>query len=1091
MIHRQRLPALYYIHPLLAGPLSDWDPHLQQAAAMGFSAVATAPLFAPGETGNVLLAADDERLNPSLGENGSADEGIAGLVEKAARHGLALVLDLVADRVAAGGPLADRFGFRADARFDGLDPRVDPAERGAADLPVDRQPWLDHLAARLARLAGLGVAGFRCLGPERLPADAWHGLIAAVRASRPDTVFLAVTPGLPFEARAALSGAGFDAVFSSVRWWDARSGWIVDENDVHRRIAPAIGFPEAPFGRRLAREVDNDEDTRRAMGRALWLAASLSDGLLIPMGFEYAARDPMSPLAGSPRDWSRIRAEAPFDLSEEIAAAAAFVAERADDFDRAEMRTLTGASAPLTAVLRTNTADIRQAERARLVLVNPDLRRAAEIDADHLLTDTGGRFQRFLDIAGTLEVGIDSRIRLGPGDVRVLEGNALEPIRMPGALVPDVDSATAAPRLAIEAINPSVDGGRFPVKRTVGSSVTVTCDLIADGHDRIAASLLYRAADRQTIHEVRMQPLGNDRWTADMPLERLGRWYFTVETWRDEFATYLNELSKKHAAGLKIGLELEEGRRLVAAAAERTADGEHGARLRAILDRLNDGSDAVRVDLLLAPETAEVMAAVDHRPFRLRHEPWIPLDAERTGAGFASWYELFPRSQSGDPARHGTFDDVIAQLPRVRDMGFDVLYFPPIHPIGRTNRKGRNNTLTPGPDDPGSPYAIGSEAGGHDAVHPELGTLEDFRRLVAAAAEHGLEIALDFAIQCSPDHPWLKEHPDWFAWRPDGSIRYAENPPKKYEDIVNVDFYAPGAVPALWIALRDVVLFWVNEGVRLFRVDNPHTKPFPFWEWLIAEVRGRHPDAVFLAEAFTRPKVMYRLAKIGFSQSYTYFTWRNTKAELTEYLTELTSEAPKEFFRPHFFVNTPDINPAVLQASERSAHLIRAALATTLSGLWGMYNGFEICEGRPYPGKEEYLDSEKYEIRAWDWSRPGNIIAEITRLNRIRRDNPALHSHLGLTFLTAWNDQVLWFEKSTPGRENVLLVAVSLDPHAVQEADVEIPLWSFGIPDHGSLPVEDLMRGHRFAWTGKHQRLRLDPHELPFSIWRVDAAKEF
>jgi len=395
---------------------------------------------------------------------------------------------------------------------------------------------------------------------------------------------------------------------------------------------------------------------------------------------------------------------------------------------------------------------------------------------------------------------------------------------------------------------------------------------------------------------------------------------------------------------------------------------------------------------------------------------------------------VFPRSLSDDPNRHGTFADVERHLPRIAGMGFDVLYFPPISPIGTTNRKGRNNTLTPAPDDPGSPYAVGSAEGGHDAIHPQLGSLADFQHLRAAAAAHGLELAIDFAIQCAPDHPWLKQHPGWFAWRPDGTIKYAENPPKKYEDIVNVDFYARDAVPGLWVALCDVVLFWAAQGVRLFRVDNPHTKPFPFWQWMIGEVRTRYPDAVFLAEAFTRPKVMYRLAKVGFSQSYTYFTWRNTKAELIAYLTELDQGGVGDFFRPHFFVNTPDINPVFLQTSGRAGFVIRAALAATLSGLWGVYNGFELCEAAAIPGREEYADSEKYQLRAWDWDRPGNIISEITALNRIRRANPALQTHRGVTFLPCSNDMILFYEKATPDRSNVVRVAVSLDPFNPQEA---------------------------------------------------------
>ncbi len=404
-----------------------------------------------------------------------------------------------------------------------------------------------------------------------------------------------------------------------------------------------------------------------------------------------------------------------------------------------------------------------------------------------------------------------------------------------------------------------------------------------------------------------------------------------------------------------------------------------------MLNALAISDEAGAVWLLLSDDMLTAMQAVDDHPFAARHAE-VRLDVDRPQAMFASWYELFPRSASDDSSRHGTWEDVIRRLPAIRAMGFDVLYFPPIHPIGSVNRKGRNNALRAQPGDLGSPYAIGGAAGGHDALHPELGTLDEFRAMIAAAREHELEIALDFAVQCAPDHPWLQQHHDWFRWRPDGSMRYAENPPKKYEDIVNPDFYADAALPELWFALRDVIQFWVDQGIRIFRVDNPHTKPFPFWRWMIADIRDRHPDVLFLAEAFTRPKIMYRLAKLGFNQSYTYFTWRNTKQEITEYLTELNRVPVRDFFRPNFFVNTPDINPVFLQTSGRPGFLIRAALATTLSGLWGMYSGFEICEAAPLPGREEYLDSEKYEIRVRNYAAPGNIVNEITALNRIRRN---------------------------------------------------------------------------------------------------------
>jgi starch synthase (maltosyl-transferring) len=566
-------------------------------------------------------------------------------------------------------------------------------------------------------------------------------------------------------------------------------------------------------------------------------------------------------------------------------------------------------------------------------------------------------------------------------------------------------------------------------------------------------------------------------------LSRLGLHFFTILGWRDHFGSFAEELEKKHAAGLPIDLELEEGRLLIAESAAR-ADRAVATQLALLAEQLAEADPAERRRLLLSPATIELMTASRVRPHAHRHPTDFPVEAERRTAGFASWYELFPRSQSGDLNRHGTFDDVIARLPAINAMGFDVVYFPPIHPIGETNRKGRDNSSHAEPGDPGSPYAIGSAQGGHDAIHPSLGTLDDFRRLRDAAAKHRIELALDFAVQCAPDHPWLREHPDWFSWRPDGSIRYAENPPKKYEDIVNVDFYAGGAVPALWLALKNIVLFWAGEGVRLFRVDNPHTKPLPFWEWMIVEIRARYPDAIFLAEAFTRPKVMYRLAKIGFSQSYTYFTWRNTKAELTEYLMELTTNA-REFFRPHFFVNTPDINPVFLQTSGRPGFLIRAALAATLSGLFGVYSGFELCEARALPGREEYASSEKYEIRAWDWQAPGNIIAEITQLNQIRRANPALQTHLGIGFHNAFNDQILYFSKSTADLQNVILVAINLDPRFPQECDIEVPLWLWGLSDAASVAVTDLMDGHSFIWNGKVQHIRLDPEVLPFAIWRI------
>jgi starch synthase (maltosyl-transferring) len=655
-------------------------------------------------------------------------------------------------------------------------------------------------------------------------------------------------------------------------------------------------------------------------------------------------------------------------------------------------------------------------------------------------------------------------------------------------------AATASPRIAIEHIAPAVDDGRFAVKRLIGESVHVEADIFSDGHGAIAADLLWKAADENHWRRAPMQLRDNDRWTAAFTPLRVGRHTFTIEAWSDTYASLCRDIAVKSDAGIDHRAELDEVRHLVDEAVSR-AGSEHKPALAKflseILARCSASKSAPPISALLANDAEDAMRSTSVRHFLVRHEQAIAVEVERPQAGRGAWYELFPRSASAQPGRHGTFADVIGRLAAVRAMGFDVLYFPPIHPIGTTHRKGRNNALKAGSDDPGSPYAIGSAEGDHDSLHPALGTFADFSRLQAAAAEHGLEIAIDFAVQCSPDHPWLKQHPDWFRWRSDGSIRFAENPPKKYEDIVNVEFYADGvALPELWTALRDIVLFWIEHGIRIFRVDNPHTKPLPFWEWLIGGVRTRHPDVFFLAEAFTRPKMMRRLAKIGFSQSYTYFTWRNSKHELIEYLTELSRPPVSDYFRPNFFVNTPDINPFFLQRSGRAGFLIRAALAATLSPLWGMYSGFELCEAAALPGREEYLNSEKYEIKARDYAAPGNIIAEIATLNRIRKSHPALQQQVGLAFRNAYNDHVLVYGKSPPSSRNLIVVAVNLDPFHPQEATFELPLWQLALPDHGSVSVEDLVRDRRFVWTGKLQRVRLDPADMPFAIWHVTALSE-
>ena len=684
---------------------------------------------------------------------------------------------------------------------------------------------------------------------------------------------------------------------------------------------------------------------------------------------------------------------------------------------------------------------------------------------------------------------------------------AAKPAKAAGATGTDASSeasmaslrALASNRVAIENVEPTVDGGLFPAKVVAGRPVTVEADVFADGHDKIAAAVLVRpVAGDGSWSEAPMAFRDNDRWRGHVTFEANAAHEMQVIGWRDLWADWAHGIAKKHDAGVPIALELEEGARLLEAtakASDRLAKGDKPA-LAKLAKALRGDDHEAAFAAGTADEARDLMARVGLRT-DLSRSPVFPVWADRERAAFSAWYELFPRSMKGDGETHGTFDDVIARLPYVADLGFDVLYFPPIHPIGRTNRKGRNNSLTPEPRDVGVPYAIGSEEGGHMAVHPELGTLDDFDRLVGEADKHGLEIALDIALNASPDHPWIAEHPDWFDWRPDGTIKYAENPPKKYEDIVNFRFYdADGPIRDIWVAMRDMFLFWVDHGCKIFRVDNPHTKPLPFWQWLIGEVQGRHPDTIFLAEAFTRPKMMRRLAKVGFNQSYSYFTWRTAKWELTEYLEQLTGQRPDtgglggamaHIYRPNFFVNTPDINPHDLQEGGRPQHRIRCVLAATLAGNWGMYNGFEVCDARPLPGREEYLDSEKYQLRAWDMDAEGHIKDDIRLVNRLRREHAALQQFENTRFFTAHNDRVLVYGRFTADRSSFLLFAVSLDPHGDQGADFEVPLWELGLANDATVDATDLVTGADFRWTGIHQHVWLTAHDRPYAIWRLHA----
>ncbi len=980
-------PRIYFVPSLLVGPLDAWPAQFEHAAALGFDHVLIGALFRPGRAGHTQVVGDHAQLHPVFGTGEPVPQALQRLAAAARQYGLTLLVDLVIDRAAADGTLFNehRDWFHP---FEPEEARLDPRHARHEDHvayanfsnEATAMPLVDWWTRVLDALADAGVGGFRFDSPHRVPRFVWQRLSAATRAQHPALRFLAATPGLSRADLAALEGAGFDGVFSSARWWDFRSAWLADEHEALLRVGAPLAFPEAPYGTRLVADLTDAHDAtiaERAYRRALATATATGTGWLMPMGFEYGIAEPMSYTRGDPEAYAQQCRTPRFDLTGRVKHANAAQRDTWALQTAGELRMLSAPNAPAAVLLRGDQRDLRDAHEAVLLALNPELGMPVRVDPARFLDGVPGNLTRFVPLGIDTADTIDTRaapapldaFTLAPGGYKLFSAVADKPV----LLAPPIDKRTGkqsghktviealiAPRVAIESVSPSVDGGRFPAKRIVGERVAVTAAIFAEGHDKIAAAVIWRAADETAWHEAPMTPVqpGNDLWEARIPLERVGRHEFTVIAWRDDFASLVDHMQKKLKADQPVDLEIEEARHLfaLALAEVETADSADPKPLEQVVKQFAKADTATRLDIVLAPATARAVAAAGHRPSLSRDAAVYRIDAERAAARFASWYEIFPRSMSDDEHRHGTFDDVIGKLPRIRDMGFDMLYFPPIHPIGRANRKGRNNTLTPTPGDVGSPYAIGDETGGHTAVHPQLGTLDDFRRMLAAAHAHGLEIALDFAIQCSPDHPWLKEHPTWFAWRPDGTLRYAENPPKKYQDIVNPDFYARDAKPDLWIALRDVILFWIDAGVRIFRVDNPHTKPLPFWEWMIGDVRARHPDVIFLSEAFTRPRVMARLAKVGFSQSYTYFTWRESKRDFIEYLTELTQTDLREYFRPNFFVNTPDINPRHLQSSGRTGFLIRAAPAATLSGLRGVYSGFELCEAAALPNSEEYLD---------------------------------------------------------------------------------------------------------------------------------------
>jgi starch synthase (maltosyl-transferring) len=649
-------------------------------------------------------------------------------------------------------------------------------------------------------------------------------------------------------------------------------------------------------------------------------------------------------------------------------------------------------------------------------------------------------------------------------------------------------SVRALHRVVIEHVEPEVEGGRFPIKRTVGEEVRVRADIYADGHDLLGAMLLYRAVGDGTWAEVPMRVVNNDRWEASFRVKTLGRYAYTIVAWVDAFRTWSADLRKRAGAGQEIAVDVLIGAEIVRAAAGR-ASGRDAKKLTEAAAQLKTSAKADRetaLGIAVNPELASLVSGNRDRTADARYEKELAVVVDVEKARFSAWYEMFPRSCTTDPKRHGTFRDCVDRLPYIAGMGFDILYLPPIHPIGRAERKGKNNSTTPLPEDTGSPWAIGAKEGGHKAIHPQLGSLEDLKALVGKAQDFGIDIALDIAFQCSPDHPYVKEHREWFRERPDGTVQYAENPPKKYQDIYPFDFDSVSA-PALWEELKSVVEYWIEQGIHVFRVDNPHTKPFAFWEWMIGEVKREHPEVIFLSEAFTRPKVMYQLAKLGFTQSYTYFAWKNTSWEITEYFTELEEGGVLEYFRPNLWPNTPDILNEYLQKSGRPGFMVRLILAATLAASYGIYGpAFELCEGRAVrEGSEEYLDSEKYQIRVWNINNPNSLRDLITHVNRIRRGSPALQRNTGLKFHPVDNAQMIAYSKVCDDPADMIFVVVNLDPHNRQAGWVTVDVDALRLGTEESYQVHDLLTDARYVWHGSRNFVELNPTVLPAHIFRV------
>lgn len=1081
-----RGPRIYNLFPLLVGPVARWGEELPRIARMGFDWIYLNPFHYPGFSGSLYAVKDYHRLHPLLDDGRPADRQLRDFIEQAGALGLRVMMDLVVNHTSKDAILVEEHpewyarnadgALKSPGAVDADDPSKFTEWGDLAEIDYGRAALHPALIAHWGELvrhyAGLGFAGFRCDAAYQVPAEIWAGIIGPTRDQFPDIHFAAETLGCTPDQIEALHQAGFDTLFNSSKWWDFHQPWLLEQYDLLRAIAPSIAFPESHDTTRLGADMVAGDPEAWARMKALF-AAFFSAGWMMPIGYEWGYRSKLDVVATRPTD-----REAPqFDISGFIAGLNRVKAETPALNAEGPQRRLTPPEWSVVVLLRLTP----EQDQAALAVLNTDPLHVHGVDVRRLLVDAGLAPGRFEGCTPGAEGGGPGRLELAPLEARLFrtiltESKALPP---PSGL-PDV----GIPGILIRAVSPCVDCGRVPVKREVGDVLEVTADILKDGHDALAARVLWRETGDAVWREAPLHPQDNDRWIGRVPLERNTRVSYTIEAWGDAYESWRGDISKKRAAAQVVAVEVVEGRLLLNAALPRIqgADHERMVRVLADLDCLEGDED--KADLMVSTMVRAVLARWPDRAKAVRHDMIYQVVVDRPAARFAAWYGMMARSQGTDPHRSASFKDCEKRLPEIARMGFDVVYLLPIHPIGRVHRKGPDNTLVAAEGDPGSPYAIGSVEGGHTAIHPDLGSIEDFRHFVAAVKRHGMEVALDFAIQCAPDHPWIKQHPDWFQWRPDGSIRYAENPPKKYQDIVNVTFHGPDA-EGLWRELLGVVLFWVREGVRVFRVDNPHTKPIPFWEWLIRTVQDDYPDVLFLSEAFTRPKLMRALAKAGFSQSYTYFTWRNFKQELIDYMSELAEGEARDYMRPNFWPTTPDILPPYLQTGGRAGFRIRLVLAATLSSLYGIYNGFELCEAAAVPGKEEYLHSEKYQFKVWDWNRPGNIKDFVARINAIRRDNPALHEFENVRFYSADDESVLFYGKATLDRSNMIFVAVTLDPFDPHDCELSFPLEAMGVPPGETYEVEELLTGSRHLWRGPRQEIRLDPAVNPAALYRV------